>query len=98
MWKRVMVLAVVAACARTTPQILFKYGETRGRLHKNGLRFLVMPDPTTQLLEVDVRYEVGSREDPPGKAGLAHLVEHLMFVQRPDGPGTLTIMQALQQA
>jgi zinc protease len=98
MWKRVMVLAVVAACARTTPQILFKYGETRGRLHKNGLRFVVMPDATTQLLEVDVRYEVGSREDPPGKAGLAHLVEHLMFVQRPDGPGTLTIMQALQQA
>jgi zinc protease len=45
-----------------------------------------MPDTTTQMVEVDVRYDVGSREDPPGKAGLAHLVEHLMFQQRPDGP------------
>jgi zinc protease len=99
MWMRAMVgVVVLAACARTTPQIVFKYGETRGRLQKNGLRFVVMPDATTQLLEVDVRYEVGSREDPPGKAGLAHLVEHLMFLQRPDGPGTPTLMQALQQA
>ena len=36
-----------------------------------------MPDASTQLVEVDVRYAVGSREDPPGKAGLAHLVERV---------------------
>ena len=86
-----------SACARTPPQFVFKYGESRGRLHKNGLRFVVMPDPTTQLAEIDVRYEVGAREDPPGKAGLAHLVEHLMFQQRPDGPNSDPLMQVLQQ-
>ena len=47
----------------------FEHGEQRGRLDRNGLRLVIMPDPTTQLVEVDVRYEVGAREDPPGKAG-----------------------------
>ena len=94
----VVVCGVLSACAQTAPRIAFKHGEVRGRLQKNGLRFVVMPDTTTQLAEIDVRYEVGSREDPPGKAGLAHLVEHLMFQQRPDGPGTKPLMHVLQQA
>jgi zinc protease len=95
-----MGLGLGASCGSGTtgPSIVFTHGEMRGRLEKNGLRFVVMPDPTTQLAEVDVRYEVGSREDPPGKAGLAHLVEHLMFQQRPDGPGTKPLMHVLQQA
>ncbi|HMG53667.1 MAG TPA: insulinase family protein, partial [Kofleriaceae bacterium] len=54
-----------------------------------------MPDSTAQQIEVDVRYDVGSREDPAGKAGLAHLVEHLMFQQRPDGPGSQPLMQSI---
>ncbi len=90
-------MGLVSSCSQTTPKIMFKHGETRGRLQNNGLRFVIMPDPTTQLVEVDVRYEVGSREDPPGKAGLAHLVEHLMFEQRPDGPSSKSLMQVIQQ-
>jgi zinc protease len=97
-----LVMAVVVglglSCARPAPRIVFKHSEVRGRLQNNGLRFVVMPDATTPLAEVDVRYEVGAREDPPGKAGLAHLVEHLTFQQRPDGPGTRPLMQTLQQA
>ena len=83
------------ACNPSTPQISFKHGERRGRLEKNGLRFVVMPDPSTQLVEVDVRYEVGAKEDPPGKAGLAHLVEHMMFQHKPDGPDTKPLMHFL---
>src|SRR5262245_10439372 len=98
---RVMATALVAACVfscnPTNPKFAFNQPEQRGRLEKNGLRFVIMPDPTTQLVEVDVRYEVGSREDPPGKAGLAHLVEHLMFQQRPDGPNSKPLMQTLEQ-
>jgi len=93
-------MAVVGVAGCSSPVALrfaFSHGEIRGRLQSNGLRFVVMPDATTQLVEVDVRYEVGSREDPPGKAGLAHLVEHLMFDQRPDGPGTKPMMQVLRQ-
>jgi len=82
-----------AACTPSQPKFAFKTGERRGKLEANGLRFIIMPDTTTQMVEVDVRYDVGSRSDPTGKAGLAHFVEHLMFQQRPDGPTTPPLFQ-----
>ncbi len=94
----VVAVAHLLSSCQTTPKIAFKHGETRGRLGMTGLRLVIMRAATTQLVEVDVRYEVGSREDPPGKAGLAHLVEHLMFQQRPDGPATKPLMHFLQLA
>ena len=45
----------------------------------NGYRFAVLPQPETRVIRLDVRYPVGSADDPPGKQGLAHLVEHLLF-------------------
>src|SRR5687767_5241178 len=93
----VLALLLIAACSPATPKFAYKAAEQRGRLQSNGLRFVVMPDPTTQLVEVDVRYEVGSREDPDNKAGLAHLVEHLMFQQKPDGPETKPLMHFISQ-
>ncbi len=44
-----------------------------------GYRFAVLPEPGAKLVRIDVRYPVGSADDPPGKPGLAHLVEHLLF-------------------
>lgn len=85
----------VGACTPKAPRVALKHAEKRGRLESNGLRFVLMPDATTQLVEVDIRYEVGSKEDPPGKAGLAHLVEHMMFQLKPDGPTTPPLMQAI---
>jgi zinc protease len=91
----VVTLVLIAACAPPAgPRFAFKHSERRGQF-PNGLKFVLMPDATTQQLEVDVRYEVGSREDPDGKAGLAHLVEHLMFQQRPDGPSSPPLMQSI---
>jgi zinc protease len=63
---------------------------------KNGLRVVGLPDGDTSLVEVDVRYQVGSKEDPPGKAGLAHLVEHLTF-QQSLGEGEETIESVLRR-
>jgi zinc protease len=90
-------LGIAATCTPTIPKYSIKYSEKRGTIGKNGLRFVVMPDETTQMVEVDVRYDVGSREDPIGKAGLAHLVEHLMFQQKPDGPTTPPLMHFINQ-
>jgi zinc protease len=91
-----LVLAcVLLSCSADTPRFAFNSAERRGVINANGLKFVIMPDPTTQLVEVDVHYEVGAREDPEGKAGLAHLVEHLMFQTRPDGPDTQPIFQTL---
>jgi zinc protease len=75
-----------------------------GRIHvltlnaqlKNGLRVVGLPDGDTSLVEVAVRYQVGSKEDPPGKAGLAHLVEHLTF-QQWLGEGEETIESVLRR-
>ncbi len=93
-----LLLLGAAACNVSTPSFSFKYAERRGRLDSNGLRFVIMPDSTTQLVQVDVRYEVGEKEDPIGKAGIAHLVEHLMFQQRPpaaDGTETPPLFQQI---
>ncbi|HWN67097.1 MAG TPA: insulinase family protein [Haliangium sp.] len=54
---------------------------------QNGLTVLLLPQPSTNLVRVDVRYFVGAAEDPAGKAGLAHLVEHMSFELLPKGPG-----------
>ena len=87
-------LFVLSACNPETPRFALKSSERRAVL-PNGLRVVVMPDTTTQLVQVDVHWDVGSREDPMGKAGLAHMVEHLMFQTRPDGPTTAPIFQTL---
>lgn len=52
----------------------------------NQLTVVMMPDQRVNLVSVDIRYLVGAVDDPPGKTGLAHLVEHLMFARRA-GPG-----------
>ncbi len=69
------------ACSPTTPQFAVKQPVLKAKL-SNGIRMVVAPDKTTPLVQVDVRYEVGANEDPEGKAGLAHLVEHMMFQHR----------------
>lgn len=85
----------LAACASESPKFAFTSTERRGTIEANGLRFVIMPDTTTKLAEVDIRYDVGSREDPQGKAGIAHIVEHMMFQPRPDGPETAPLFQTI---
>jgi zinc protease len=88
--------ALALSCADTRAHYELKLPDLRATL-PNGLRVIVLPDDTTQLVAVAVRYEVGSNEDPKGKEGLAHLVEHLMFQLRPNGPDQAPIMAALRQ-
>ncbi len=45
----------------------------------NGLRVLLAPDKTASTIAVCVTYNVGSRDEPPGHTGWAHLMEHMMF-------------------
>jgi zinc protease len=47
---------------------------------KNGLQVLLSEDFTLPLVSVAVIYRVGSLHDPPGKSGLAYLLENLMFL------------------
>jgi predicted Zn-dependent peptidase len=51
----------------------------------NGLRVIVVPDPHSAFATTAVHYGVGWRSEPRGRAGFAHLFEHLMF----EGSGQL---------
>ena len=49
------------------------------RVLDNGLSVLVHEDRTCPIVAVNVWYHVGSKNERPGRTGLAHLFEHLMF-------------------
>ncbi|GAA8230032.1 pitrilysin family protein [Helicobacter pylori] len=47
---------------------------------KNGLQVVSVPlENKTGVIEVDVLYKVGSRNEVMGKSGIAHMLEHLNF-------------------
>lgn len=45
----------------------------------NGLDIVVIPDRRAPVVTHMVWYRNGSADDPPGKSGIAHFLEHLMF-------------------
>ncbi len=49
------------------------------RLVGNGLRVLLVPDPSVPVVAACVVYHVGSRNEAVGHTGATHLLEHLMF-------------------
>lgn len=45
----------------------------------NGLEIYVYEDHTAPVVSVNLWYRVGSRDEPIGRRGMAHLLEHMMF-------------------
>ncbi len=45
----------------------------------NGLEVVVIPDHRAHVVTHMVWYRNGAADDPPGKSGIAHFLEHLMF-------------------
>ncbi|HET7282239.1 MAG TPA: insulinase family protein, partial [Sphingomicrobium sp.] len=54
---------------------------------KNGLTVIVHEDHKAPIAAVSVWYNVGSKDEPPGETGFAHLFEHLMFNGTENLPG-----------
>ncbi len=81
------VALVAAACSdSTTPKPQAAAGALKveplkftERTLANGLKVYAMPDPNTANVSVQVWYDVGSKDDPQGRSGFAHLFEHIMF-------------------
>ena len=46
---------------------------------KNGMVVVVIPNHRVPVVTHMVWYKVGSADEPPGKSGIAHFLEHLMF-------------------
>ncbi|MER8866367.1 insulinase family protein [Mesorhizobium sp. M0751] len=45
----------------------------------NGMEVVVIPDHRAPIVTHMVWYKIGSADEPPGKSGIAHFFEHLMF-------------------
>ncbi len=53
----------------------------------NGLRVVVHTDRKAPVVAVNIWYHVGSKDEPAGRTGFAHLFEHLMFNGSENAPG-----------
>lgn len=54
---------------------------------QNGLQVVVITNARAPVVTQMLWYKVGSIDDPQGKSGLAHFLEHLMFKGTPQVPG-----------
>ncbi len=59
--------------ARITPMNI------RERTLPNGLRVVSLQDNSSPTVAIHVWYNVGSKDDPEGRSGFAHMFEHMMF-------------------
>ena len=69
-----------AAAATKAPQAPTSYDiEFKEFKLKNGLRVLLAEDHRAPTFSICVTYNVGSRDEQPGRTGFAHLFEHMLF-------------------
>ena len=61
------------ASALTAPEIEYTSWEL-----ENGLTVIAIPDPTTSTVTTSLWYDIGSKLDPEGRSGFAHLFEHIL--------------------
>jgi zinc protease len=62
----------------------------------NGMQVVVIPDHRTPVVTQMIWYKVGSADETPGKSGLAHFLEHLMFkgtTAHPAGEFSQTVLR-----
>src|SRR3954454_4492899 len=62
----------------------------------NGMQVVVIPDHRTPVVTQMIWYKVGSADETPGKSGLAHFLEHLMFkgtAKHPAGEFSQTVLR-----
>jgi zinc protease len=84
--------SIVGALAQATVTSASPASFTLG----NGLQVLVIPDHRTPVVTQMIWYKVGSADETPGKSGLAHFLEHLMFKgtnKHPAGEFSQTVLR-----
>jgi zinc protease len=85
---QILVLTAVAAFGQTLPPGVEKKASMGGITEyswSNGLRVLLYPDASNPKITLNVTYLVGSRHEGYGETGMAHLLEHLNFIETTNG-------------
>ena len=74
------VLLISSVCATdANAQVAMPRINFQQKTLPNGLRVLSAVDHSSPTVAIQVWYHVGSKDDPPGRSGFAHLFEHIMF-------------------
>jgi zinc protease len=84
----VSTLLATAALAQTLPPGVQKKASLGGITEydfPNGLKVLLYPNPASPKITVNVTYLVGSRHEGYGETGMAHLLEHMDFIETTNG-------------
>ncbi len=70
----------------------------RSFLHtlENGLRVVCVEMPHLHAAELAIYLKVGGRHDPPGREGLSHFLEHILFRGTAEFPSSLAIESAFE--
>ena len=69
----------IHAAPASVAEALDKGPEIAERKLDNGMTVIVIPDHRAPVVTHMLWYRNGSADDPPGKSGIAHFLEHLMF-------------------
>ncbi|XP_033106697.1 insulin-degrading enzyme-like [Anneissia japonica] len=69
----------------------------RGLLLKNGMKILMISDPTTEKAAAAMDIHIGSLSDPWNLPGLAHFLEHMLFLGTKKYPEENAYMQYLSE-
>jgi zinc protease len=72
----ICLLASLLAFAETAPSMAI---EPHEHVLSNGMKVLLVEVPKAPVATVQVWYRVGSRNEVMGRAGLSHMLEHMMF-------------------
>jgi zinc protease len=80
-------LLLVAALVGATTSAAHAGAEVSDFTLANGLEVIVVPDHRAPVVTHMIWYKVGAADETPGKSGLAHFLEHLMFKGTEKNPG-----------
>lgn len=77
-WPLLCACVLITGCRGVSPTKLPKV-EFSDTTLENGLRVIIVPEHTAPIFAISLTYNTGSRNEKPGRTGLAHLFEHMMF-------------------
>ena len=72
-------LALAFVAAPVLGQLKVAPLDIKERTLANGLRVVTVQDNSSPTASIHVWYDVGGKNDPPGRSGFAHMFEHMMF-------------------
>ncbi len=77
--RRLLILPLLALTLGAAEPVVIPPIKFTHRTLANGLKIYAAADRSTPTVAINVWYHVGSKDDPAGRSGFAHLFEHIMF-------------------